>query len=72
MYYYSGQGSVIDTVYRLCFNVTGYVLLRQHHHRSAAKITSTCFLSYSFGCRFLFIYLLFFLKKVFEVCVHVC
>lgn len=26
MYYYSGQGSVIDTVYRLCFNVTGYVL----------------------------------------------
>lgn len=26
MYYYSGQGSVIDTVYRLCFNVTGDVL----------------------------------------------
>lgn len=23
---YSGQGSVIDTVYRLCFNVTGDVL----------------------------------------------
>lgn len=26
MYYYSGQGSVIDTVYRLCFNVIGDVL----------------------------------------------
>lgn len=76
---YSGQGSVIDTVYRLCFNVTGDVL-----HLCAAgyvnitiavllKLPVLVFCLTVLVVDFLFIYLfIIFLKKVFEVCVCVC